>query len=184
LVFVKGGAQEINFKDAKVDRAQYRLQLFPISGLPSTPAGRLDQLMDYAQAGYLTKDQVMDIVDFPDLEDTVSLETASLHLTQQILSNIKEKGEAGYMPPAPYLDLQTAYRLSALEVDRSQLQKVDEANIDLLRKWNTACKDLMDQSLPPAGAQPNAGTPAQTGMQPQPQPAQGPPAPAEPMPQG
>src|ERR1035441_9694686 len=109
LVDNKGKAQRLNFKDVKMDMEDYKLQLFPVSGLPSTPAGRLDQLMDYAQAGYLSKEQVMDIVDFPDLNDTVSLETASIHLTQEILSNIKEQGEKGYIPPGPYLDLTMAY---------------------------------------------------------------------------
>jgi hypothetical protein len=123
--------------------------------------------MDYAQAGYLSKEQVMDIVDFPDLNDTVSLETASLHLTQEILSNIKELGEEGYMSPGAYLDLNLAYRMVCLEIDRSQLQGVDEENIDLLRKWADECHDLMAQAQtqqpPQQAAQPNAGTASQQG---------------------
>lgn len=158
------GAERINFKDALVDMEEYELQLFPVSGLSSTPAGRLDQLMDYAQAGYLTKEQVMDIVNFPDLEDTVSLETAALHLTQEILSNIKENGE--YIPPGPYLDLPLAFRMASLEVDRSTLQHVDEDHIQMLRDWANECKGLIDMAqaqMQPAQAQPNAGTPSQQG---------------------
>ena len=105
----------------------------------------------------------MDVVDFPDLEDTTSLETASIHLTQEILSNIKEKGE--YMPPGVYLNLQLAFRMACLEVDRAQLQGVEEDNIDLLRKWADAVQDLITQSTPPPQPttiqSPNAGTPNQ-----------------------
>lgn len=166
LVAGKGGANKVMFKDAIVDIEEYKLQLFPVSGLPSTPAGRLDQLMDYAQAGYLTKEQVMDIVDFPDLEDTVTLETASIHLTQQILSQIKEDGI--YMPPGAYLDLPLAFRMACLEVDRSTLQKVEEDHIDLIRRWANECQSLMQQAQPQAAAmaaqpQANTGTPAQLG---------------------
>jgi hypothetical protein len=159
------GAERLVFKDVITDMENCKLQLFPVSGLPSTPAGRLDQLMDYAQAGYLSKEQVMDIVDFPDLEDTVSLETAALHLTQEILSQIKLKGK--YVPPGPYLDLQVAYRMVCLEIDRATLQEVEEDNIELLRRWANEVQDLQKlaqaQAQPPQ-PQPNAGTPGQTGM--------------------
>lgn len=172
LANTKKGAVRINFKDAKVDLEQCRLQLFPVSGLPSTPAGRLDQLMDYAQAGYLSKEQVMDVVDWPDLDDTVSLEIASLHLTQDILSSIKEDGK--YIEPGPYLNLPLAYKMACLEVDRAQLQHVEEAHIDLLRKWADAVHDLMDQASQQAAEaqqqssqqnQQQLGTAAQVGQQ-------------------
>lgn len=158
----RNGASKIDFKECLVDMEDLELQLFPVSGLPSTPAGRLDQLADYAQAGYLSKEQLMDIVDFPDLEDTISLETASLHLTQQILSNIKEKGE--YIPPGPYMDLDLSYRMACLEIDRAQLEVVEEDHIDLLRKWANAVVDLKSvaaQQVPQPQLEPNAGTVSQ-----------------------
>lgn len=167
LIKDKSGAKRIDFKEAIVDMNDYELQLFPVSGLPSTPAGRLDQLMDYANAGYLSKEQVMDIVDFPDLEDTVSLETASLHLTQQILSNIKEDGD--YMAPGPYIDVDLSYRMVCLEIDRSQLEGVEEDHIDLLRKWANAVKDLQTEAasqLQGPQMQQNAGTASQVGADP------------------
>ncbi len=183
LVNEKGKGQRLSFKDIKMNVDDYQLQLFPVSGLSSTPAGRLDQLMDYAQAGYLSKEQVMDIVDFPDLNDTVSLETAALHLTQEILSNIKEMGKEGYMSPGPYLDLALAFRMVCLEIDRSQLQGVEEDHIELLRNWADECHDLMTQAqgqLPQAGPQSNTGTASQQGsaqvgaqMQQTPAPIQG-----------
>lgn len=148
--------ERIRFKDAQLALEDYSLQLFPVSGLPSTPAGRLDQLMEYAQNGYLSKEQVMDIVDFPDLEDTVSLETSALHLTQQILSSIKDDGK--YIEPGAYLNLELAYRMACLEVDRAELEHVDEDRIDLLRKWADAVKDLKDQATA-------AQQQAQAGMQ-------------------
>lgn len=160
----RGTAKRINFKDVKSELDDYKLQVFPVSGLPSTPAGKLDMLMDYAEAGYLSKEQVMDLADFPDLEDTVSLETASIHLTQEILSNIKLHGE--YLAPGPYMNLPIAYRMACLEVDRAQLQKVPEDHIELLRKWAEQCQELMttatqQQQQMQQPMQANAGTPSQ-----------------------
>ena len=157
------GAERISFADVMTDLEDCVLQVFPVSGLSTTPAGRLDQLMDYAQAGYLSKEQVMDVVDFPDLEDTVSLETASLHLIQDILSQIKEGKE--YIPPSAYLTLPLAYRMVCLEVDRSQLQKVSPENVQRLRDWADECKALMDQATSQAAqAQQQAGPANQQQM--------------------
>ncbi len=183
----KTGAKRIDFAECVTDMEDYELQLFPVSGLPSTPAGRLDQLMDYAAAGYLSKEQVMDIVDFPDLEDTVSLETAALHVTQEILSNIKEKGMEGYVPPGPYIDIALSYRMVCLEIDRSQLQGVEEDHITLLRQWANAVLDLKNQAeqqLQPQQMQANAGTASQVGAAPGVAPQAGQPMAAMPMQQG
>lgn len=165
LVSEKGKSKRLSFKDIKMDVDEYKIQVFPISGLPSTPEGRMDKLTEWAQAGYISREQVMDIANFPDLEEVVSLETAAYNLTQEILSNIKEYGK--YMPPGPYLDLPTAFKMVNLEIDRSQLDGVDEDNIDLLRKWSNRVKSLMDEAQPPAPPQPDQsqGTPSQQGNQ-------------------
>lgn len=171
----KKGGKRLDFKEAVVDLEDCEIQVFPVSGLPNTPAGRMDKLMEYVDRGAMTTTQMMDIVDYPDLEDTTSLETASLNLTQQILSNIKEYGE--YIAPGPYLELETAYRMSALEVDRATLENVEEANIKLLQRWCNECKDALDDLK----AEQAASQPA-----PQPAPMQAAPNPnmQQPMTQG
>jgi hypothetical protein len=160
----KGSASKIKFKEVDTDIDECKLQVFPVSGLPKTPAGRLDMLMDFASAGYLSKEQVMDVVDFPDLEDVSSLETAVYNLAQERISEIKLNGK--YKTPGPYLATQEVYRLACLEVDRAELQNVEKENQELLMRWTSEIGALLTQSqsqqqaMQPQ-AQGNAGTPSQ-----------------------
>jgi hypothetical protein len=155
----KRGISRIEFKEVVDALDDFELQLFPVSGLSTSPAGRLDQLADYAAAGYISKEQVMDVVDFPDLEDLVSIETASTHLVQQILGNIKEYGIDKYISPEPFMNLPQAFQYATFEVCRSQVENVPEENVDLLRRFANECKDLMDaaastqQPAPPQAVQ-------------------------------
>lgn len=176
------GAERIDFKKAQVDMERCRLQCFPVSGLPSTPAGRLDQLMDYAQAGYVSREQVMDIVDWPDLKGATDTVLAPYHNIQRILSAIKEEGK--YKEPDLYMNLSLAYQLSCQEVGKAENDNVKPEWVDLIRKFADATKDLMDQGQAAQAAatqqqgsvgQIQMGTAAQTGQAQQPMPAAMPP---------
>jgi hypothetical protein len=151
------GAERIDFKKAHIDLERCRLQCFPISGLPSTPAGRLDQLMDYAQAGYLSKEQVMDIVEWPDLKGTTDLVLAPYRTIQKLLSGIKEEGK--YKAPDVYMNLQLAYQMACQEVGVAENENVKPEWVDLIRRFADEVKDLMD-----AGTQQQAAAQQQQGM--------------------
>jgi hypothetical protein len=180
IVRTRDGGKFLSFKDAQVDMEYCRLSVFPVSGLPSTPAGKLDQLMEWAQAGYVSKEQVMDVVDIPDLEDVTSLETAAMRRAQEQLSQIKEEGK--YTPPGLYLNHAMAYRFALLEVDRSESQGVKPERVDMLRRWADEVKVLIDaaqaKQTQEQGMQNQVqmGTAAQAGQQ---QQAQQPMAPQE-----
>ncbi len=174
FVLAKGsdGAERIDFKKAQIDMDRCRLQCFPVSGLPSTPAGRLDQLMDYAQAGYVSREQVMDIVDWPDLRGTVDIALAPYRTIQRLLSDIKEDGK--YTEPDAYMNLSLAYQMACQEVGVAKNEHVKPEHVDMICKFADAVKDLMDdmarkqaesqQQQGPVG-QMQMGTAAQAGQQ-------------------
>ena len=181
----RDGAERIEFKLAKIDMDKCRLQLFPVSGLPSTPAGRLDQLMDYAAAGYVSREQVMDIVDWPDLRGTTDIALAPYRMIQRVLSDIKEHGRAA--KPDAYMNLQLAYQLACQEVGLATLDNVKPDRVQMIRDFADETKAMMDdltaqtsQAQQQAGmvAQQQMGTAAQAGQAQPPQPA-----PAQPPPQ-
>jgi hypothetical protein len=151
------GAERIDFKKAAIDMERCRLQCFPVSGLPSTPAGRLDQLMDYAQAGYMSREQVMDVVDWPDLHGATDLALAPYRYIQKVLSRMKRDGE--FTEPDEYMNLSLAYQMACQEVGLAETQHVKAANVDLIRRFADAVKQKMD-----AASQQQASAQQQQGM--------------------
>jgi hypothetical protein len=141
--------------------------------------------MDYATAGYVSREQVMDIVDWPDLRGTTDIALAPYRMIQRVLSDIKEHGKAA--KPDAYMNLQLAYQLACQEVGLATLDNVKHDRVQMIRDFADETKAMMDdltaqqsQAQQQAGmvAQQQMGTAAQAGQAQPPQPA-----PAQPPPQ-
>jgi hypothetical protein len=176
----KHGIANMKFADANIIDNPYRIQCFPISGLPYSPAGRMDRIMQYVNQGWLTHEQGMALLDFPDLQDTVSLQTATTTFVANVLSSLKEGGE--YVEPLPELDLQLAFNLASSEVVRATNEHVDPQRIKLIRQFKVACNTLLQASAQMQAAQ-HPVTPAPVQAAPmQPQAPMGGPLPGSPAP--
>lgn len=168
----KRNLERIQWKDVDMDRDQFAIQLFPISGLPTSPAGRIDAITQYTQNGWIPKEQAMDLLDFPDLEGFISPETSTVRLTNAIISGIKKDGDKSYKSPIPQMDLPTAFRISSLEVVNAELQGVEQDHIELIRKFSVECQDLLQAAQQQAQAMQPPAQPGQPGQAPQPPPQQ------------
>lgn len=167
------GVENLEWDDIKLDEEEYDLRVFPTSILPTQPAGKLQTVQELVQAGFIPKDQAMNILDFPDLEAAMSLNTASYDVIKMMISEmLKEDGE--YNPPEPYMDLMTAKKMTQLAYLRARSKKAPEQSLEMLRRFMSQCQDLMDDAVaqakakmaPPPGAMPppDAGMPPDAAM--------------------
>lgn len=139
--------ETISWKDVDMNSDEYSLRGFPISILPSTPAGKLQAVQELIQAGWISQDYGLSLLDFPDLDEYVSVQTASLEYTRLLIDRMLNEGK--YTPPDPYMNLQLAAQLTQAEYNRAKLKKnIPEANLELLR---TFIKDV--QSIQGIGQQ-------------------------------
>jgi hypothetical protein len=169
---IKGGKflGQIEWKDCDLDEDKYVMELFPVSMLPSTPAGKLSMIQELVQAGMMDKDVALSLLDFPDLDKFMSLKNAAIDDATMIIGNILEDGE--YTEPDPYMNLGLTVRLATSSYLRAKTQKgVKENNLELLRKFIDRCQDLI---MGPQGGTPAPGAPqgstGQPGAQSAPQP--------------
>lgn len=139
--------EEIPWSEIDLSVDDFKGQVFPISGLPSTPTGKIDQLMDYVQAGWIDKDFAMELSGMPDLDDYVNLETAPLQNIRKILGKIIDDGK--YNPPTQNLNLQLAKQLVTLEINRASVDFVDDDKVALLQQWSDQVDDLITFTAPP-----------------------------------
>jgi hypothetical protein len=160
---VKGGKflGQIDWKDCDLSEDKYTMELFAVSPLPSTPAGKLSMIQELVQAGMMDKDVALSLLDFPDLDRFMSLKNAAIDDAEMVIGQILEDGECS--EPDPYMNLGLTLRLAQSSYLRAKTQKgVKENNMELLRKFIDRCQDLM--SAPTAPAPSNS---AQPGMAPQ-----------------
>ena len=88
--------------DLNLDSADYVIQKFPISALPTTPTGKLAAAADLLQAQAISKEQFQEIVQLPDLKAALNMNLQSRKATEKLIGKILETGR--YESPPKFLE--------------------------------------------------------------------------------
>lgn len=147
----RSSMEKIKWKDINLKKDQFVMRCFPTSILPTTPAGRLQTIQEFIQAGFLTKEEGMSLLDFPDLERANNLGTAAVDDVMTILENIVDEGE--YTTPEPYMNLELCVKLAQSMYLRSRNNNVPEDRLELLRRFIDEAKGMLTPPEPPAAPQ-------------------------------
>lgn len=139
--------ETINWKDVDLKEDQYVMQVFPISSLPSDPAGRLATIQEYAQAGYLDPRTARKLADFPDLQQVESLANAVEERILNILDKIVDEGV--YTPPDSFMDLQLAKQLVVQYYNQYVDQELEQDKLDMLAQFSGQIDLLLTPPAPP-----------------------------------
>ena len=140
---------EIDWNEIDLDDDAYTMQVFPISSLPQDPAGRLQTVQEYAQAGFIDARVAKKLLNFPDLEAQDSLSSAVEERIEAALDAIVDGEE--YVPPDPFMDLSLA-RQMALEVYNAGCRDgLEEDKLEGLRTF-LAQLDTLGTAMAPAAA--------------------------------
>lgn len=110
----------LKWKDVKVGRDQYTLQCFPVSLLPQTPAGRLEKVQELIAGQFVTREQGLEMLDVPDLEEGMREALAPRRHVRRVVDKILDG--KGWEQPDPRMNL-------------------DGANAYVLGVYNEACAD-------------------------------------------
>lgn len=136
--------EKLNWKDVKMDRDEYQMRVFPASLLPTQPAGRLQRAIELVEAGFLPKEMALSVLDFPDVDASVSLQTAAYDDVRMVIASMMKTGE--YIPPEPYQNLQLTLSISQSAYLKAKTQNAPEEILELLRRYIDDTKTLLDKA--------------------------------------
>ena len=135
--------QCIKWSDVNLDRDAYRLELWPTNILPSEPSGKLAVIQEFMQADMIDKDVGMALLDFPDLDQAMSLQTAVIDSIDATLE--KMFSDKKYTPPAAafsnYQGPEQAHELTlgigrmCHEKLRSAVDGAPDEVLELIQTW-------------------------------------------------
>jgi hypothetical protein len=152
-VKVKGKSfiETIDWNEVDIADDKYLMDIFPTSSLSKTPSGRLQDVIELLQAGFISREDGLKLLDFPDLESTLNLSNAALEDIERMIEQMIDKGE--YFPPEPFQNL----ALGIQKVQQAYLyykgQSAPEERLELLRQWMEDAKGLIDKAQIEAQAQ-------------------------------
>jgi hypothetical protein len=144
--------ERIQWAEVQLDEESYIMQAYPVSSLPSTPAGKLAAVDDMFNSGWIDAATARRKSGDPDLEAEFSLQDAPRDLLEQIMDRML--GEGQYIAPEPFFDLALAMKIGGLHYQKAVLQGVPEKRLELLRRFLVATQKLMQPPAPPPGAAP------------------------------
>lgn len=184
----KRGIEELKFSDVNLERDKYLIQVHPVAFLPDTPSGKMEALRDLRDvASPDLQAQLINNLDYPDLDAATSLINAPMKLVDLIIERIIDHGD--YRPPEPLMNLKLAVPRILLALNKADVEGVPEDRLDLLRRWLSEADALLNPAPSPGTAQGMAQGPIsmeqqslqlqQQAMQP-PSPQPGPPLAAAP----
>jgi hypothetical protein len=159
--------ETIDWKDVAMEKNQYVLKEYPTSSLSNDLTGRLSDVQELAQAGYIDPDTAQDLMDIPDVEMRSSLQNGARDLLKMILGNILKDGDIDpdYLPDAT-MNLPLAAKLVIQYINYGRCRKAPRENIQALEDWNNQLQDLIQQGM--AQAQPISQGPAPANPTPPP----------------
>ena len=141
----------IDWKKIDLDDDAYTMQCFPVSSLPSDPAGRLQTVQEYIQAGFIAPEVGQKLLEFPDLQQFESLQNAMEDRLQQVFDGIVDDGE--YLAPQPHWDLKRAKALVLQYTVQGESQGLDEDRLGMLADFNSALDAMAQAAQDAANAQ-------------------------------
>lgn len=122
------GTKTIKWTD--VDMRDVRVQMQVASSLPRTPAGRLQFVMELAQAGIITTDSATRLLQHPDIEGELSLYTAAIESAEECFDEI---AEGHVVTPEPFMSLDVLRWRGQREYLKWSVAKAPEVRLEALR---------------------------------------------------
>jgi hypothetical protein len=138
--------ESIKWKDVDLTNDQFVMKVFPTSLLPTTPAGRLQKVQELIQAGFISKENGIALLDFPDLGAYESLETSNLNLIKKTVTDIVDMGK--YQPPEVYMNLDHAIQHAHKSYLEGRVNNLPEERLELLLRFIDDCERLKILSQP------------------------------------
>lgn len=152
--------ETIDWAEVDMSEDKFLMDIFPTSSLSNTPAGRLQDVQELLQAGFISKEDGMKLLDFPDLESTLSLLNAGSEDIYKMIELMMEKGK--YQTPEPYQNLQYGITKMQQAYLKYKTEGAPDSRLELLRRWMEDAQGLIKKAVEgsnPAPAMPQQSIP-------------------------
>lgn len=151
--------RRIDAKDIMLEESEFIRRAWPVSQLPQTPEGRLQFVTEIAQAGYIDKDMAMELLQFQDIDDSMSLLTAAFDDAMLCIDSILEDGKDNdEIYPEPYMNLQLTVKLAQSAYLRARTHGAPDDRLQTLRTFIEQTTALQKEVAAQAAAEQAANT--------------------------
>jgi len=142
------GYEDLSLADIGASADAFEIAVMPASGLPQSPAGRLEKVVEMANSGMVDPIEARRLLGMPDLEKEDALASAPIVDLQRAFEHMLRSGE--YLAPSEMQDLQRGLPMANSYWLRARLNGEDEDKLDLIARWMAEAQDMVAPGMPPA----------------------------------
>lgn len=169
---IKKCLEPVTWSEIKLDEDQYAMQAFPVSSLPTTPAARTQQIVEWIQQGWLDPVEGRRLMNMPDLEQSDSLAVAALDDADATIEKILDGDDKDTTAPDKYQNLKLILTRGTAALLKARQQGAPQDRLDALCLYLELVAQQDMAANPPATAGPQ--TPGLAPGAPPPPPGAGP----------
>lgn len=134
----------IDWAEVDMDEDKYVMRCYPTSALSSTPAGKLQDVQDLLALGFLSKEDAMKLLDFPDLRQFYNFNNSGVENIEKAIELMIDKGQ--YETPEPYQNLEYGITKMQQAYLMYKTNGAPEARLELFRRWMEDANTLIQRA--------------------------------------
>jgi hypothetical protein len=138
--------KDFRWSDVKMDRESFTLRAFPTNFLSNTPSDRWEQVSEMAEKGLFSQDEILSLLDFPDVQRVLNLRGSPRRAVEKIIEKILETGQG--VVPEPTMNLDICVALGTLAyLEAKWIDEVDEKFTSPLLDFVLEARRMRDEPL-------------------------------------
>ena len=148
----------IKWEDVQMEEDCYLLKCYPTNAFSQEPSAKFQEVQERMQAGLLSRDEGLRLLDFPDLDSVTSLQTAPI---KNIERQIEQIVEGKYQGPEPFQNLQLGITMMQNAYLKYHSENAPDEVLEGFRTWMSEADGLLKGAQQAAQAQQAALMPPQ-----------------------
>ena len=145
----RSSLEEIDYAKVRMDRDSFTLRTFPTSFLASTPEDRWQQVSEMAEKGLFSQDEMLTLLDFPDIQRVLNLRGSPRRAVEAIIEEfLNPDTPTPKVAPEPAMNLDIVVALGTLAyLEAKWIDKAEEAQTAPLLNFVLVAKAMRDGEL-------------------------------------
>ncbi len=142
---------KISWSDAAVSPDDLTTEVWPVSSLPQSPAGKTEEVERWQTNGWITPQRAMTLLEFPDLDSEIDLQAADTDLVEYQLEQTLELGKDCL--PEEVQNIAYAKQRFVYAIERAIQDDCPQDHLDKARLFLEALKAMEASLAPPPAPQ-------------------------------
>ncbi len=147
-VFING--KKVDFPKIALDSKKSKMRAYPLSSLPQSIPGRLDEIERRYQDGEIDRVTKARLMDVPYDDGNVDEYTSSENLIYWQIGRILKNNK--FEPPSPFCDLKRALGIAIARFNVETQRETEKSRLRKLAQYIAVVRQMVEENAPPPAA--------------------------------